>query len=94
MSQIVGQHEAETRKEIQANQRAAFRAKVFGKVRIVILLLFIATIIVVGFNYQDQLAKLFSSKPATEPTGQVANTLQGAQQNAAARDAVVNEVGK
>ena len=94
MSQIVGQHEADQQKEFQAKQRAAFRAKIFGKVRIVVLLLFIVTIGVVVFNYQDQLVKLFSSKPATDPAGQVANTLKGAQQNAAARDAVVNEVGK
>ena len=94
MSQIVGQHEAAQQKEFQTQQRAAFRAKIFGKVRIVVLLLFIAAIGVVVFNYHDQLIKLFTSKSTTEPAGQVANTLKGAQQNAAARDAVINEVGK
>ena len=92
MSQIANQHAAETQKEIEARHRAAMWEKIFGKVRVVFLLLFVATIAVVAFNYREPLTNLVTSKkPATEITGQVANTLKGAQDNAAKRDAVINE---
>ena len=94
MSKIVGQHEAETQKEIKARQRAAFWDKVFGHVRMTFIFLVVATLAVVVFNYREQLVKFVSSKPAAEPTGQAAGILKGAQDNAAKRDAVINEISK
>ena len=94
MSKIVGQHDAETQKEIKARQRAAFWDKVFGQVRVVFVFLVVATLAVVVYSYREQLVKLVSSKPATEPTSQTAGILKGAQDNAAKRDAVINEISK
>ena len=91
MNKIVSQAEAEREREIRDEKRAHF----LGRVRSVFVFLFIATVLVVAFNFRDQLTGLLpSKKPDATAPGQTAAILNQAQQNAAARDAVVDQAAK
>jgi hypothetical protein len=94
MNRIVGQAEAERQEELRMQKRAAFRAKIFGHVRGVFVLLFVAALLVGAYNYRDRLTALFAAKPKPEITAQGSASLNAAQKNAATRDNVIAEVTK
>lgn len=95
MNQIVGQHEAEQ----QAEARAQKRAQLLTRAKSVLLYLSIAAVLGVAFNYRNQLgnmiaARFTTAKPDAGPTGQAAAALNGAKQNAAVRDALIDQISK
>lgn len=94
MNQIVGQAEAERNEELRLQKRAALRAKIFGHIRGVLILLFTAALLVGGYNYRDKLTNLFASKPKPVLNAQGSASLNAAEQNAATRDSVIAEVTK
>lgn len=110
MSQIVGQHEAETKRELEAKLRAAFWAKIFSYVRLALITLAIGGIALTAYFRQDDIAKLFSSNSSNGMTdlvgtnapgdttnppsgGKISKSLNSASENAAKRDALINELG-
>ncbi|MBW8863960.1 MAG: hypothetical protein JF609_03370 [Verrucomicrobia bacterium] len=101
MGQIVAQAEAEREQEIKARQRAEW----FGRVRNAFILLFIATVLIFACNFHDRIGELVAtvmpSKAAAgttsdskEPSGKAAVALQGAEQNAAVRDQLIDSLAK
>jgi hypothetical protein len=100
MEKIVGQAEAEQRQEVRAQRRS----QIFSRVRGVFTLLLIATITVFVFCYRVELQNLIFSRPAAKQTagetatgtaaGGTAAGIKAAQDNAATRDKVVNEITK
>lgn len=82
MGQIVAQAEAERQQEIKAAQRAEW----FGRVRTAFLYLFIATVLIFGYNFHARIgdllatvlpAKANSTLAATGGTNGVATTTSG-----------------
>ncbi len=108
MSKIVGQHEAETQREMEAKRRAAMWAKIFSYVRLALITLAIGGIALTAYFRQDDIAKFFSGNSSNGLTelvgtnapgdtngssgGKISTTLNKASDNAAKRDALVNEL--
>ncbi len=106
MNKIVGQHEAEQKAELRARRRA----DMFSRVRAVIIFLFFAAILVVTYNFRDQLVGMIGPKPMSDavtgtesgtngsgnntPQGQTVSVVNTAKQNAATRDAIIDQVSK
>jgi hypothetical protein len=94
MDKIVGQHEAEQKRELQAQQRAVM----MSRIRSGFVCLFFAASLSVAYCYRDDLSKTImpylSPKPSASRTGQAATALSAAQQNAATRDSVIDQVSK
>lgn len=98
MGSIVAQAEAERQKEIKAAERAEW----FGRARSAFGIFFVATILIFAFNFHDKLGELVAtvmpskagSAGAESTAGKAAVSLQGAAQNAAARDNLVDSLAK
>jgi len=107
MSKIVGQHEAVQRAEARAQKRS----EIFGRVRSVVLFLVLSAILVVTYNFREQLKAAILPKHAmvaaevitnadgtlttnSTPEGKTANIVNTAQQNAATRDAIIDQIAK
>ena len=107
MNKIVGQHEAVQRAEVRAQKRS----EIFDRVRAVFIFLFIAAVLVVAYNFRDQLKDLIMPKHAvvtaevttnadgtfttnSTPEGKTVSIVNAAQQNAATRDAVIDQIAK
>jgi len=105
MGQIVAQVEAEREKEV----KAAHRAEWFARVRKAFFYLFIATVAIFTYNFHDQMGTLIATimpakaAPAATtdaagnpiaPTSKAAAALQGAAQNAATRDSLIDSLAK
>jgi len=100
MGKIVAQAEAERQQEIKARQRAEW----FGRVRNAFILLFIATVLIFACNFHDRLGELVATimppkaadttSGSKEPSGKAAAALQGAGQNAAVRDQLIDSLAK
>jgi len=106
MSQIVQQAEAERVLEVRAAQRAEW----FGRVRSAFVYLFIATVLIFGYTFHDRMGDLVATvMPAKaetvagtagaagtsgQPAGKAQVALQGASQNAAVRDQLVDALAK
>ena len=102
MSQIVNQAHAEQARELQ-NQR---RQLLYGKVRGAFLLLLGAALLVTGFCYREQLQGYVTAKlnvktakagqangsNSETPQGAASGTISKAADNAAKRDAIIDEV--
>ena len=103
MDQIVQQAEAERQLEAKNAQRTEW----FGRVRSAFVYLFIATVVIFGYTFHDRFGDVVaivmpakaeaatgtSSKPG-EPSGKAAVALQGASQNAAVRDQLIDSLAK
>jgi hypothetical protein len=102
MDQIVAQAEAERVAEVKAKKRAEW----FGRIRLAFVFLFIATVAIFTYNFHDRFGELVAvvmpskaapadaaaaSTPAT-PQGKASAGISTAQQNAAARDALVDQL--
>ena len=104
MNKIVGQHAAEQ----QAQFRAEKRAKIMGRVQGVILFLLLAGILAVIYVYRDQIKDAImpkhkaalasdttnSADATNTPQGQTTSVINNAQQNAATRDAIIDQIAK
>ena len=93
MSKIVGEAEILQKQEVLENRRR----QIFGRVRAVFVFLFVATLLVVAFCYHTQLQETISAKLKGTPAasnGQTSAALKSAQDNAAARDQIVNQITK
>jgi len=106
MSKIVGQHEA----EVRAEARATKRSQVYGKIRGVVFFLLLAAALGAGYNYREQLKGMIMPKhtmvtaevttnadgtlTTNTPEGKTANIVNTAQQNAATRDAIIDQIAK
>ena len=83
MNKIVGQHEAEQQAEIRAHKRS----EIFGKVRGVVLFLALGSVLVMTYNFRNELTAMILPKPApvfstagadgTNATASAPNTPQG-----------------
>ena len=60
MSKIVGQHEAEQQAEIRAQKRS----EIFGKVRAAVIFLALAAVLVMTYNFRNELTAMILPKPA------------------------------
>jgi hypothetical protein len=96
MDKIVAQAEAERLQEIVAAKRAETMRRVRKAATFVVL----AATVVVAYNFRDELSKKVAAvlpvktASAEAPTGKISASLQGAEQNAAVRDNLIDSMGK
>lgn len=90
MEKIVGQAEAEREQEIRAQKRA----RQMARVRSVFVFMLLLTVAVLAFCYRDKIQSMVFAKPAKDTGGQTSASLAAANNNAATRDSVINEISK
>ncbi len=94
MSKIIGQHEAETQKELEAKRRAAKWSKIFGYVRLALFTLAIGGIALTAYFNQDKIVNVFSSKSSNGLTDLVGTNAVGDTTNAPAGGKISTSLNK
>lgn len=96
MNKIVGQAEAETEAQRKHEARARQRAKIFRIARLLFAVAFMGALCTFAVTHRQKLENFFTPKPAatTTPTGTATAAIKKAQQNAVARDSILNSIEK
>jgi hypothetical protein len=94
LTKIVSEAEAIKREEIEHGIPMERRARVFGRVRGVFVLLFLVTSAYFAYTYREDMVSFYAPNMDDQMEGKASNALQNAGQNAVYRDKVVDDVSK
>ena len=95
MDKIVSQHQAECKREAELQARG----EMFRQIRRAVVFMFVSAALIFAVVNHKTLTDLLMARMHSQPaagsvTDQAAAALQGAQQNAAARDKLIDQISK